>query len=83
MSAAEVKSRVSPAGTAMLSRTIVAHDFAEALAAEAAVKVQEVALLSKATGAGAAVTAGSAAGAAATSASREANAVIFATIVLV
>ena len=54
----------------MLLRTIVAHALAEALAAEAAVKVQEVALLSKATGP------------AATSASREAKAVIFATIVM-
>lgn len=56
----------------ILLSTAVAHDLIEALAAEAAVKVQDVARLSRALGRAMAVTAGSAAGAAATSANSEA-----------
>lgn len=40
-----VRSSVSPAGTSMLSSTIVVQDFLLALALAAEVKVQEVALL--------------------------------------
>ena len=43
-----VKSSVTPDGTAILSRTIVAHDAFDALAAEAAVKVQDARLPSTA-----------------------------------
>lgn len=54
-----------PAGTAMLLRTIVAQDLADALAADAAVNVHEVARLSRETDDGSYV------GAAAASASSE------------
>ena len=56
-----------PAGTAMLLNTTVAHDFAEALAAEAAVNVQLVARFSI----------GSATGAARTPVSREVKSTAF------
>ena len=46
----------------MLLRTMVAQDFFEALTAEAAENVQEVARLSRAAGSGAAVTAGAGTG---------------------
>jgi len=56
-------SRVVPEGTAMLSRTMVAQSFLEAAAAEASVKVQEVArfaaaLLRDGAGVGAGMAAG-------------------------
>lgn len=54
MSAALERSRVVPAGTAILLKITVAQDLAEALAADAAVKVQLVARFSIGFAAGAA-----------------------------
>lgn len=56
-----VRSRVSPAGTSILSSTIVAQDFFDALTAEAAVNVHDAARLSR-FASGEAVTAGAGTG---------------------